>query len=178
MRNFLTAASAAVTAVILGLLIANVASAARAAEIEHAKADQIAQMEAAVSDNDLQAQLTAYRERYEQAYNQLAAAYQAMTVREGQYRALLQRSSGSSADLAAANASLDTRLLQAYAALDAAQLAFQRLGSAPAAAPARAITGPAPTARTAAPATAATTARPATAQPAATPRPTKTPGDD
>src|SRR3979409_289725 len=97
MRNVVTAGSAAITAILIGLLIANVASSARAAEIEHTKAQQLAAVEAAYSDEDIRAQLAAYQTRYEQAYKQLAAAYQALATREAQYRALWQQSSGSSA---------------------------------------------------------------------------------
>src|SRR4030088_1567303 len=124
MRNVVTATSAALTAILIGLLIANVASSARAAEIEHAKAQQLAAVEAAYSDDDIRAQLAAYQTRYEQAYKQLAAAYQALGTREAQYRALWQQSSGSSAQLAAANTDLDAKLAQAYAELDAAQAAL------------------------------------------------------
>ena len=164
MRNVVTAGSAAITAILIGLLIANVASSARAAEIEHTKAQQLAAVEAAYSDEDIRAQLAAYQTRYEQAYKQLAAAYQALATREAQYRALWQQSSGSSAQLAAANSDLDTKLAQAYAELDAAQVALNDLA-------ARAGSGGSGiTAATARPAVTATP------QPAATsPRPTITP---
>lgn len=160
MRNVVTATSAAVTAILIGLLIANVASSARAAEIEHAKSQQLAAVEAAYSDDDIRSQLAAYQTRYEQAYKQLGAAYQALATREAQYRALWQQSSGSSAQLAAANADLDAKLAQAYAALDAAQVALNDLAS-----------------RGAQPGsgTPAAPAAPMTASPTATPRPAATP---
>jgi hypothetical protein len=163
MRNVVTAASAALTAIFIGLLIANVASSARAAEIEHAKAQQLAAVEAAYSDDDIRAQLAAYQTRYEQAYKQLAAAYQALATREAQYRALWQQGSGSSAQLAAANTDLDAKLAQAYAELDAAQAALNDLA-------ARSGLGGGITPATARPAPTATP-RPA----ASSPRPTITP---
>ncbi len=158
MRNLVTAASAAVTAILIGLLIANVASSARAAEIEHVKSQQLAAVEAAYSDDDIRAQLTAYQTRYEQAYKQLAAAYQALVTREAQYRTLWQQSSGTDAQLAAANTDLDAKLAQAYAALDAAQAALNDLSSR------------VPPPGSGAPGN-ATPAGPTTAPPAATPRP-------
>jgi hypothetical protein len=183
MRNFVTAASAALTAIIIGLLIANVASSARAAEIEHARTQQLAAVEAAYSDDDVRAQLTAYQIRYEQAYKQLAAAYQALVTREAQYRALWQQSSGSSAQLSAANADLDAKLAQAYAALDAAQAALNDLaaragqpgsGTVTPANAAPAAPGAAPAAPMTAP-PAVATPRPATPTPASTPRITPSP---
>jgi multidrug resistance efflux pump len=167
MRNLVTATSAAITAILIGLLIANVASSARAAEIEHAKAQQLAAVEAAYSDDDIRAQLAAYQTRYEQAYKQLAAAYQALATREAQYRALWQQSSGSSAQLAAANTDLDTKLAQAYAELDAAQAALNDLA-------ARSGLGGGITSATARPAATASP-RPASSSPRATitPKPSR-----
>src|SRR3977135_4656960 len=109
MRNVVTAGPAAITAILIVLLIASVASSARAAEIEHTKAQQLAAVEAAYSDDDIRAKLAAYQTRYEQAYKQLSAAYQALATREAQYRALWQQSSGSSAQLAAANRDPDSQ---------------------------------------------------------------------
>ena len=179
MRNVVTTISAAVTAIFIGLLIANVASAARAAEIDHAKQQQLAALEASYSDNDIRTQLAAYQIRYEQAYKQLALAYQALAARDAQYRALLGQSGGTSAQLAAANADLDAKLAAAYAALDAAQAMVNDLasrnGQAPggAAVPATA----APAGQTAAPRTAAPAAVPPgpVTQPPVTARPTPLP---
>jgi hypothetical protein len=121
LRNLTTAVSATVTAVIIGLLIANVASAARAAEIAHGKEQQLAALQDTASANDLATQLDAYRTRYAQAYQQLATAYQALYARDAEYRAALQRANATSAQLADVDASLEAKLNEAYLALHDAQ---------------------------------------------------------
>lgn len=162
MRNFMTALSATMTAIVIGLLIANVASAARAADIEHTKAQQLAAIQSNAATNDMSTQLEAYRTRYTQAYEQLAAAYQAYYARDQQYRAVVGRSNANAAELATANAALEAKLNEAYQALRDAQALVASLragatqgpaiaptpssGTSPTAPPARTPTPPAPTA--------------------------------
>jgi hypothetical protein len=126
-RNLTTALSATVTAIVIGLLIANVASAARAAEIAHNKEQQLAAIQDSYSASDLTVQLEAYRTRYSQAYQQLSAAYAALAARDAEYHAAIDSANAASGQLATANASLDTRLTEAYQALRDAQAAVAAL---------------------------------------------------
>ena len=128
MRNLQTALSATITAVIIGLLVANISSAARAAEIQHAKQVQIATLNASVGVDDTQLQLEAYKQRYTEAYNQMVAAYTQLQQRDAGYGALLHQSQGTSAQLEAANASLEARLSQAYQAMQQAQAQLAAMG--------------------------------------------------
>ncbi len=121
MRNFTTALSATLTAVIVGLLIANVASAARAAEIQHDKDAQLAQLQDSAYTADMTTQLEAYRARYGQTYEQLAAAYKAYYTRDAEYRQIVANANANAAQLASANVSLEARLNEAYQALRDAQ---------------------------------------------------------
>jgi hypothetical protein len=177
MRNFTTAVSATVTAVIIGLLIANVASAARAAEIAHDKEQQLAALQDSASAYDLASQLEAYRTRYAQAYQQLATAYQVLYARDAEYRVALQRANGTSAQLAEADASLEARLNDAYQALRDAQVLVNSLQLAT---PAPAAPDPRSTAPATprAPATTPPALPTAPARPTSTPRPSPTWHDD
>lgn len=166
MRSFMTAVSATATAIVIGLLVANVASAARAADIEHTKAQQIAAIQDAAAANDMSTQLEAYRSRYAQAYEQLGAAYQAYYKRDQQYRAVVGQANANAADLAAANASLEQKLNEAYQALRDAQSLVSSLRAGGALPVTNATPAPAPAA--------GRTATPATAVPARTPVPTAT----
>jgi len=159
-RNLATALSATITAVIIALLIANVASAARAAEIANAKQQQLAALQDAANTSDVTMQLEAYRTRYAEAYAQLAAAYQLLYERDAAYRAALDQANATSAQLASVDTSLEARLIEAYAALRDAQAVVAALRA-----------GVTPQAPTSAPgATSGATQRPATQGPA-TPRP-------
>ena len=145
MRNVTTAVSATITAVLIGLLVANIANAARAAEIQHTRDAQIATLQASVGADDAGLQLEAYRQRYTDTYNQLAVAYRAMVERDAGYAALWKQSRASAGQLEAANAALEARLAQAYLAMQQAQaaLAASGGGNQPAAnAPAPATPGP------------------------------------
>ena len=175
MRNLQTALSATITAVIIGLLVANISSAARAAEIQHAKQVQIATLNASVGVDDTQLQLEAYKQRYTEAYNQMVAASTQLQQRDAGYGALLHQSQGTSAQLEAANRSLDARLSQAYQAMQQAQAQLAAMGvTQPVAAanpPARNVAaGPADAAPVAAaPKTNTPTTVPATPRPIAPP---------
>jgi hypothetical protein len=158
-RNFTTALSATVTAILIGLLVANVASAARAAEIAANKEQQLAAIQDSYSASDLTVQLEAYRTRYSQAYQQLAAAYQALAARDAEYRVAIDSANTASGQLATANASLDARLTDAYQALRDAQAVVAALRSG---SPASAPQSPSAT---------------ATPRPAGTPRPSRPPDD-
>lgn len=166
MRNLATALSATFTAVIIALLIANVASAARAAEIANTKQQQLVALQDAANTNDVTMQLEAYRTRYAEAYAQLAAAYQLLYERDAAYRAALDQANATSAQLAGVDTSLEARLVEAYAALRDAQAVVAALRG-----------GVTPQSSTSAPAaTSAATARPGTPGPTqrlatATPRP-------
>jgi hypothetical protein len=169
--------SATVTAIVIGLLVANIASAARAAEIQHAKQAQIAALQASVGADDTELQLEAYKQRYTEAYNQMVAAYGELQKRDAGYSGLLSQSNGSAAQLEAANASLEARLAQAYQAMQQAQAQLAAMGvSQPAA---TVIIAPVVSNREAAAAPAAPAAvnQPASTRPAATPTraPTATP---
>jgi hypothetical protein len=158
-RNVTTALSATVTAILIGLLVANVASAARAAEIAATKEQQLAAIQDSYSANDLTVQLEAYRTRYGQAYQQLAAAYAALAARDAEYRAAFDAANTTSGQLATANASLDARLTDAYQALRDAQAVVAALRSgSPASTPQRPMAT-------------------ATPGPAGTPRPSRPPDD-
>ena len=197
MRNLQTALSATITAIVIGLLVANIASAARAAEIQHAKQAQIAALQASVGADDTELQLEAYKQRYTEAYNQMVAAYGQLQQRDAGYGALLNQSHGTSAQLEAANASLEARLAQAYQAMQQAQAQLAAMGitqpvatvisapansggspvaAGPAAAPvlnqAPTTTGPGATPTRAPAATPVRTNAPATAPPAGAPQPT------
>ena len=128
MRNLQTALSATVTAIVIGLLVANIASAARAAEIEHAKQAQIAALQASVGADDTELQLEAYKQRYTEAYNQMVATYGEMQQRDAGYSGLLKQSNGTAAQLEAANAALEARLAQAYQAMQQAQAQLAAMG--------------------------------------------------
>ncbi len=176
MRNFTTAVSATLTAIIIALLIANVASAARAAEIAHDKEQQLAAVQDSYSTNDLASQLEAYRTRYAQAYQQLAVAYQTLYARDADYRAALDRANAMSGQLANTDATLEAKLNEAYQALRDAQALVNSLRSPsapPSATPTRAAPlSPAMIAPTAsAPGASRATSAPRTS---ATPRPTPT----
>jgi hypothetical protein len=179
LRNLQTALSATITAIVIGLLVANIASAARAAEIQHAKQAQIAALEASVGADDTALQLEAYRQRYTETYNQMVALYTQMQQRDAGYGALLSQSQGQGAQLEAANASLEARLAAAYQAMQQAQGQLAAMGiSQPVAvnAPAQNVAAPdagAPGAA-AAPKTAAKTTAPTTAPRTATPTPART----
>ena len=182
MRNLQTALSATVTAIVIGLLVANIASAARAAEIQHAKQAQIAALQASVGADDTELQLEAYKQRYTEAYNQMVAAYGQLQQRDAGYSALLRQSQGTSGQLEAANASLEARLAQAYQAMQQAQAQLAAMGiSQPVAAVISEPTSGGSTAGAgtgAAPVNQAATARPAatpTRAPAATPVRTNAP---
>ena len=168
MRNLATAASATMTAILIGLLVANVASSARAAEIEHGKASKIAALEFSVSSNDTAAQLGAYQQRYTEAYNQLAAAYTTLVQRDAMYRDAMRRSGKTSADLAAANTALEAQLAQAQQALQDAQSAISAwAGRSPVDLPQSGTPAAAPNPSGAAPASPAAAAKPVTSQPTA-----------
>lgn len=173
MRSLVSGLSAAVTAVLIGLLIASVASAARAADIEHAKSARLAAIAAAADTDDSRLQLDAYHERLAQAYAQLTVAYAEVQQRDAQYRALVAQGNTNAKDLAAANASLESKLVAAYQQLVQLSAAAQRPAGSPAAGPAASAPGGAratPVAPTARPASAAPAARP-------TPTPLRTPDD-
>lgn len=155
MRNLTTALSATLTAIILALLIANVASAARAAEIAHNKEQELAAIQVSYSASDVTAQLEAYRTRYGQAYQQLAIAYQTLYTLDAEYRAALDRANATSAQLAGANTSLDARLTDAYQALHDAQALVASLRGASAAPTAAGRASPAGATSTPRPATTA-----------------------
>jgi hypothetical protein len=171
MRNLTTAISATVTAIVIGLLVANVASAARAADIEHSKAAQLAALESSFNANDQATQLAAYQQRYTEAYNQLAAAYTALLQRDWQYKDSLSRSDRQSAQLAAANASLEAQLAQAYRSLQDAQVAVSAWGGTPSAVTPTQLTPVVADPVTADPVAAAAPAGPAAATKPATPKP-------
>jgi len=128
LRNLQTALSATITAIVIGLLVANIASAARAAEIQHAKQAQIAALQASVGADDTELQLEAYKQRYTEAYNQMVAAYGELQQRDAGYSGLLKQSNGTAAQLEAANASLEARLAQAYQAMQQAQAQLAAMG--------------------------------------------------
>jgi hypothetical protein len=183
MRNLTTAVSATVTSIVIALLIANVASAARAAEIAHDRDQRLAALQDSASANDQAAQLQAYETRYAQAYQQLAAAYQVLYARDAEYRAAVDRANAMSGQLADADASLETRLNDAYQALRDAQALVTALRGGALSTPAP----PGPTARAATAQPVTTTTAPATSRPPAmtagpavtpTPRPASTRVDD
>ncbi len=131
MRNLQTAVSATITAIVIGLLVANIASAARAADIEHTKQAKIAALEASAGANDTALQLQGYQQRYTEAYNQMVAAYNALQQRDAAWAALWNQSQGTSAQLEASNAALEARLLQAYQLMQQAQYQLNALGGTP-----------------------------------------------
>lgn len=174
MRNFTTAVSATVTAIVIGLLIANVASAARAAEIVHTRDQQLAALQDSYNASDTATQLDAYRTRYAQAYEQLSAAYQALVARDALYRGVVDRTNANSAQLAAANAALEARLNDAYQALRDAQALVASLRYAPTAATQAPPGASYPTAAPDAPSSAAPRATSAPGpRPTSTPRPSR-----
>ena len=181
MRNVTTAVSAAITAILIGLLVANISSAARAAEIQHAKNAQIATLQASVGADDALLQLRAYRQRYTETYNQLAAAYRALVERDASYAALWNQSRASGAQLESANAALEARLAQAYQAMQQAQAALAANsppsgGNQPAVvgAPAPATPAPATPRRALEPGTTVPATAAPVAAPVPAPQPTKT----
>ena len=163
MRNLTTAISATLTAIVIGLLIANVANAARAAEIQHDKDAQLAAIQDQAYTADMTSQLKAYQTRYGQTYAQLAEAYKAYYQRDAEYRQIVARANANASALANANASLEARLNEAYAALREAQTLIAQLRAGGAVAPA----APAPQGPTA-PRVTQPTAAPRTPQPVPT----------
>jgi hypothetical protein len=85
LRRFIAPLTAAAVAIAVGLLIANVASAARAADTEHAQARVAAERSAA----SVEAELAAYKQRLDEAYAQLAATYGVLESRDAQYASLV-----------------------------------------------------------------------------------------
>ncbi len=114
---------AAVTAAVVGLLIAGTAGAARSAAQDHARQAQQDVLAGEVADADL----AAYQDRLQQAYAQLAASYQALSDRDAAYQQALQQESAVASELSAADSSKAARLSEAYQQLSAAQADVQRL---------------------------------------------------
>jgi hypothetical protein len=169
MRSLVSGVSAAITAVLIGLLIASVASAARAADIEHVKSARLAAIAAAADTDDSRLQLDAYHERLSQAYAQLAVAYAELQQRDAQYRTLVGQGNANAKDLATANATLESKLVAAYQLLVQFSAAAQRSSGSAGAAPVAPATQTPGGARAT---PGAPTTRPASAAPAATPVPT------
>jgi chromosome segregation ATPase len=126
LRNLISGLTAALTALILGTLIAGAADAARAADV--AKQEQVAQ--AIVADGSADqtfADATAYRAQLQEAIVKLNAAYADLAARDAAYRDLLAASQANVDRLQASNAQLQQQLRQAAARI---QLAEARLAQA------------------------------------------------
>jgi hypothetical protein len=80
MRRFIAPITAATVAIAVGLLIASVAGAARAAEFESMQARASAQTAAAATE----AELAAYKARLQEAYAQLNVTYQVLQSQDAQ----------------------------------------------------------------------------------------------
>ncbi len=127
MRNLISGLTAALTALLLGTLIAGAADAARAADV--AKQDQVAQAIVADGsvDQTLAADADAYRAQLQEAIVKLNAAYADLKARDAAYRDLLAASQKNVDRLQASNAQLQQQLVQAAARI---QLAEARLAQA------------------------------------------------
>jgi hypothetical protein len=155
LRRFIAPLTAAAVAIAVGLLIANVASAARAADTEHAQARVAAERSAA----SVEAELAAYKQRLDEAYAQLAATYGVLESRDAQYASLVGDPSATDgqATVAAAGYAGPASTLVSLAATATPQAATPQAAPATLAAqtPPQTVTPVAAPAATAAPARAA-----------------------
>ena len=134
---FVTAVVAALTAVVVGVLISGVAGAAHAAALNHTQAVQLQANDASAASSQTAAQLSAYRDRLQQAYGQLQSTYQLLETRDAAYRQQLATAAAGEGKLAAANQTSAAKLAAAYQQIQQAsgelqslQASYQRLMAA------------------------------------------------
>jgi hypothetical protein len=163
MRRFTASITAATVAIAVGLVIASVAGAARAAEYENMQARASAQNSVAATE----AELAAYKQRLEEAYTQLNLTYSMLQSQDAQAAAQSTSSDGTNVSAAVSLGGGATNggatNVDAFASLTAAPVALAVTPSAQTVAPIlnvapRSTPPPLPT-------------RAPTARPAATPQP-------
>jgi len=129
-RKVVSAATAGVTALIVGTLIATVSRAAQTTTVASAASVPTEATVAATAD----AQLPAYRANLQDALVKLDTAYRALQDRDTAYRALVGKVDGNAAALATANQELAAKLAAAYAEVQQLTALVQQAeaaGSAP-----------------------------------------------
>lgn len=138
MRRFIAPITAATVAIAVGLLIASVAGAARAAEFESMQARASAQNGAAATE----AELAAYKERLAEAYAQLNLTYSMLQSQDAQAAQTGTNAAVSaSADFAASSSNAVAYAPVPSAAVNAAASAVLSGGTMP---PTRTSTTPPP----------------------------------
>ena len=124
MRHLVSGLTAALTALVLGPVIAGAADAARVADA--AKQQDVAQ--AIVADNSAEqtaADAAAYRAQLEDARARLARAYADLAARDAAYRELLTASQANVDRLQVANQSLQRQLADAALRIQRAEAQIQ-----------------------------------------------------
>ncbi len=123
----ISALVAAITAAGLGLLIATTADAARSAAADHTRAQVVLAQQDAQASVDTEAQLSAYRDRLQQAYDQLQVSYATLQQRDAAYQQALQVTEISAANLQTADQTTAAKLADAYQQLQQANAQIQQL---------------------------------------------------
>lgn len=121
LRNLVSGLTAALTALLLGTLIAGAADAARAADIAKQQQDATALVADVSAGDQTATDAAAYRAQLQQALVQLNAAYAELQARDAAYRDLLAASQANVNTLQAANQQLQQQLALAAARLQQAE---------------------------------------------------------
>ena len=125
MRRFTASITAATVAIAVGLVIASVAGAARAAEYESMQARASAQNSAAA----IEAELAAYKQRLEEAYTQLNLTYSLLQSQDPQAAAQSTSTDGTNVS-AAVYLGGGATTVDAYTSVTAAPVALANTPSA------------------------------------------------
>jgi chromosome segregation ATPase len=113
-RNLVSGLTAAITALVLGMLISGAADAARAADSAKQQLDAQA-ITADASLDQTAVDVDAYRTQLQAALDRLNAAYADLQARDTAYRELLATSQSNTERLQAANVRLQQQLIDAAA---------------------------------------------------------------
>ena len=122
MRHLVSGLAAAITALVVGTLIAGAAESAHAADLAKAQAAAAAQVAEVAPAEQASVDAAAYRTQLAQAMRDLQTAYDELAARDAAYRALLDASQQNVATLQSANAALRRQLEAAAARIDQLQL--------------------------------------------------------
>jgi chromosome segregation ATPase len=121
LRHLVSGLAAALTALVLGTLIAGAADAARAADVAKQQQDAQAVLSDTTTIDQTAGDADAYRAQLEQALVRLNAAYADLQARDAAYRELLGTSQTNVERLQASNAQLQQQLAQAAARIQQAE---------------------------------------------------------
>ncbi len=126
MRHLVSGLTAAVTAMLIGTLIAGAAQSAQAADLAKAQGAAIA-ISADGAPDQATADAAAYRTQLQAAMTALNAAYAELAARDAAYRNLLGTSQANADRLQASNRQLQQQMQQAIAQIQ--QLQTQQAGA-------------------------------------------------